>query len=148
DIDFLVKNRKSNIYHYFEIKHKNNHDSGKNPEILRQFLTAISYIAIKWSITNPNQLIAHLVFFNDRRTTYFDKFLPTSNASVSTRTGDCILSGSDMLELLFPNEGQLIHQAIINGLREVSLWVRGQLNSLQLKIDELMEENQIETTGI
>lgn len=67
DIDLIFKNKFTNIVYYVEIKYNDDHDTGKFVDINRKLIKTYAYLTNKLQITNTNQLVPILFFFNNKK---------------------------------------------------------------------------------
>lgn len=67
DIDLLFKDKESNIIYYLEIKYNDDHDTGKFVDINRKFIKTYAYLAKELNISNSEELVPILFFFNNKK---------------------------------------------------------------------------------
>lgn len=67
DIDLIFRNKTTGVYYYLEIKYNDDHDTGKFVDINRKFIKTYAYLVNELKITNSNQLVPILFFFNNKK---------------------------------------------------------------------------------
>lgn len=67
DIDLLFRDKRINTYFYLEIKYNDDHDTGKFVDINRKFIKTYAYLVRYLNITDKDNLIPILFFFNNRK---------------------------------------------------------------------------------
>lgn len=65
DIDLMFKD-KNNKYYYLEIKYNDDHDTGKFVDINRKFIKTYAYLTRYLNVTDSEQLMPILFFFNNK----------------------------------------------------------------------------------
>ena len=67
DIDLIFRDKTTGVYYYLEIKYNDDHDTGKFVDINRKFIKTYAYLVNELKITNSNQLVPILFFFNNKK---------------------------------------------------------------------------------
>lgn len=122
DIDLLIKDKKTEIYYYIEVKYNDDHDTGKFKDINRKALKTYAGLVNDIEINNKDKFRFMLYYFNPHKRYYPSPYL---------RDGVEVFRGQEIFDKLHLN---ITYQEVVVALDQFSVEIEDKFDSFAKRI--------------